>query len=598
MTLPTRNEIPTEDTWDLSRIFKNDQEWEKEFQQTQSEVQTINQAKEKFNTAAELYGTLTRFLAIKRRIEKLLAYASLSSDVDTSNNHYLGCLSRVQNLTNKFEASTAFLSPAILQLSPKKLTAFIQEEPKLKIFQHFLDKITHKRQHTLSANEEKIVDEAQAALQTPENTFNILSNSDLKYGYVMDEDGEMVQLTDGLYSVLIQSQDRKVRKNAFDVLYASYDQFQNTFAATLSGAVKAHNYQARVHHYHSAREAALDKNNIPIAVYDTLISEVHQHLDLLHRYVTLRKKILEVDNLQMWDMYVPLIGQLSSSFDFKQAKKIAKDALSILGTNYIKQVDYLFNNRIIDPFENQNKATGAYSGGSYDTDPYELLNWDGTLDSIYTLVHETGHSVHSRYSRINQPYVYGNYPIFVAEIASTTNENLLTEYLLKQASDPGMRAFLLNYCLDSFKGTLFRQAQFAEFEQKIHELDAKGQALTAETLNNYYADLNQKYYGKSVEKDSDIDKEWARIPHFYYNFYVYQYATGFAAANALTQKIMTGNKQAIKQYLDFLKAGSSDYPIELVKKAGIDMTQPAYLENSFKIFENRLNELENLIVKI
>lgn len=537
-------------------------------------------------------------MAVERKIEHLYSYASLSSDVDTGNNHYLAYVAQVQNLVAQFEALTAFLKPMILAIPEEKMAHFEQEEPRLKEYHHFLEQINRQRPHTLSAEEEKIIADAANAMESSENTFNVLTNSDLKYGYVQDENGEMVQLSDGLYSVLIQSSNRRVRKNAFDVLYASYDQFQNTLASTLAGVVKKHNYLAREHHYSSARDASLAENGVPVSVYDTLIKEVNQHLDLLHRYTALRKKILGLKDLQMWDLYVPLTGKPALNYDFDAAKQAAREALKPLGSDYLKHVDYIFNNRVIDPIENQNKVTGAYSGGSYDTDPYELLNWSNNLDSLYTLVHETGHSVHSWYTRHNQPYIYGNYPIFVAEIASTTNENILTEFFLDNLEDPKMRAFILNYYLDSFKGTLFRQTQFAEFEQFIHEADAQGEALTSQMLDEHYGKLNERYYGPSVEKGSDIDKEWARIPHFYYNFYVYQYATGFAAATSLANKIVHGNEQDVENYLNYLKAGSSDYPIEIMKKAGIDMTKTDYLEDAFASFEKRLSELEDLIEKI
>ena len=432
-------------------------------------------------------------------------------------------------------------------------------------------------------------------MNTSESTFNVLTNSDMQYGYVQDEDGQMVQLSDGLYSNLIQSQNRDVRKMAFDVMYATYGQFENTLASTLSGVVKMHNYNARVHNFKSARDASLSGNGINTNVYDTLLKEVNKHLDLLHRYVSLRKKILKLDDLQMWDMYVPLTGKPALSYNFEEAKKEAKKALAPLGEDYLKHVDYIFNNRVIDPVESQNKVTGAYSGGAYDTDPYELLNWENNIDSLYTLVHETGHSMHSWYTRHNQPYVYGDYPIFVAEIASTTNENILTEYFLDHIKDPKTRAFILNYYLDSFKGTLYRQTQFAEFEQFIHEANANGEPLTAEVLDNFYGELNQRYYGDSVTPGGDIAKEWSRIPHFYYNFYVYQYATGFAAATALANKVVHGDQKDKEAYINYLKSGSSDYPVEIMKRAGVDMTKPDYLEDAFKTFEKRLNEFESLI---
>lgn len=596
MALPTRNEVSDDLKWDLSRVFKNDQEWEQEYKQVAQEIKNLSKFKGTLaKSGKDLYEGITAILAVNRRLEKVYVYATMSSDVDTSNNHYLGFVAKAQSLANQMSAAIAFVDPEILSIPEETLAKFMQDEPRLENYRHRLEQITQKRPHTLPANEEKIIADAGDAMGTSANTFNVLTNSDMEYGYVQDEDGEMVQLSDGLYSLLIQSQDRNVRKNAFDVMYASYGQFENSLASTLSGEVKAHNFNARVHKYNSAREAALSENSVPTAVYDTLIKEVNSHLDLLHRYVALRKKILGLKDLQMYDMYVPLTGKPVLSYNFEEAKEEARKALAPLGEDYLKHVDYIFNNRVIDVVENQNKVTGAYSGGAYDTDPYELLNWEDNLDSLYTLVHETGHSVNSWYTRNTQPYVYGDYPIFVAEIASTTNENILTEYFLDKITDPKTRAFVLNHYLDSFKGTLFRQTQFAEFEQFIHETDANGQPLTADVLDEFYGNLNQRYYGDSVEPGGEIAMEWSRIPHFYYNFYVYQYATGFAAATALANKVVHGTEQERDAYINFLKSGSSDYPTEIMKRAGVDMTKADYLRDAFDTFEKRLNEFEKIV---
>ena len=596
MAIPKRTEVPEELKWDLTRVFSSDNDWEQEYTLIKKEVQDLSKLKKDFTKDGHyLYDGLTKILEVGRRLEKVYVYATMSSDVDSSDSHYLGYVAQAQTLASQFEAATSFMNPSILELSQAKLKQFMEDEPKLNNYAHMLEQIMQQKPHTLSAQEEKIIADAGDALGTSENTFNVLTNSDMEYGYVETDDGEMVQLSDGLYSNLIQSQKREVRKNAFDVMYATYGQFENSLASTLSGVVKQHNYLARVHNYDSARSSALAENHVPTVVYDTLISEVDSHLDLLHDYVALRKQILGLDDLQMWDLYVPLTGTPSLSYTFEQAKAEAKKALVPLGEDYLKQVDYIFNNRVIDVVESQNKVTGAYSGGSYDTDAYELLNWENNIDSLYTLVHETGHSVHSMYTRQTQPYVYGDYPIFVAEIASTTNENILTEYFLDHITDSKTRAFVLNYYLDSFKGTLFRQTQFAEFEQYIHDLDAKGEPLTAGTLDDFYGDLNQRYYGYAVEPGSEIAKEWARIPHFYYNFYVYQYATGFAAATALANNVVHGTSEQREAYINFLKSGSSDYPVEIMKKAGVDMTKPDYLEEAFETFKKRLAEFKDII---
>lgn len=598
MATPYRKDVEVDLTWDLTRIFKNDQEWEKEFAKIQQEIAELTTLKGKLSTSGtDLYENFSKIIKVSREIEKVYVYSTLSSDQDTNNSHYLGFVARVQSLYNDFSAATAFVDPEILDIPEKTIEQFKKDEPRLAEFAHRLDTLNQKRKHTLSSDQEKIIAAASDALNTSENTYNILTNSDMEYGYVEDEDGNTEQLSDGLYSNLIQSQNREVRKQAFDTMFATYGQFENSLASTLSGVVKAHNYNAKMHKYHSAREASLNENGVPTVVYDTLLAEVNKHINLLHRYVALRKKLLKINDLQMYDMYVPLTGQPSDHYDINKAKEIALEALKPLGEDYLKVVKHIFNDRVIDVVETKNKATGAYSGGSYDTDPYILLNWEGNLDSLYTLVHETGHSVHSWYTNHSQKYIYSNYPIFVAEIASTTNENILTEYFLKNITDPKTRAFILNYYLDSFKGTLFRQTQFAEFEQFIHESDAKGEPLTAEILNQFYGDLNQHYYGSSVTPGGQIAKEWSRIPHFYYNFYVYQYATGFAAATALSNNVVHGDKKQLEDYLNFLRSGSSDYPTEIMKKAGVDMTKADYLENAFATFEKRLNEFESLIGK-
>lgn len=410
--------------------------------------------------------------------------------------------------------------------------------------------------------------------------------------------GKKVQLSHGVYGELMESTDRSVREAAFKGLYGVYEQFRNTFAQTLSTNIKAHNFKAKARKFDSARQAALSANHIPESVYDTLVDVVNQHLPLLHRYMALRKRLLAVDTLHMYDVYTPILGEAPIRYTYEEAVKKAKEALKPLGEEYLAVVEEAFSNRWIDVVENKGKRSGAYSSGAYDTLPYILMNWNDRLDQLFTLVHEMGHSVHSYFTRNNQPYAYGDYSIFLAEIASTTNENILTEYMLKTETDPRVKAYVLNHFLDGFKGTIFRQTQFAEFEHFMHVEDAKGTPLTSEFLSENYAELNAKYYGPSVEKDPEIRLEWSRIPHFYYNYYVYQYSTGFSAASALAKKILAGEPDALTNYLNYLKAGRSDYPIEVMKKAGVDMTKADYIEDAMKVFEQRLNELEELVKEI
>lgn len=595
--LPTRAEVPVELTWDLTKIFINDQEFEDNLQQAIDSNQKITSiAGTLAQSASALKKGIDAVLALYRQVEKLAVYASMKSDQDTANNHYQAYQAQVNSLLAQVDANVAFLEPEILAIPPEKLNKFKQDF-QLQSYQHFLDMITINRNHVLDAQSEALLSAAGDVMQTASNTFNVLDNSDLKFPVVTDEKGQQYQLSDGVYSRLLESGDQSVRQKAFMALYQVYGQFKNTFATTLAGEVKKNNYLAQVHHYSSAREQAMSQNYIPTTVYDTLITEVNQHLDLLHRYVALRKQILNVSELHMYDMYTPLVGQPPLTYTFSSAKQTAKQALAVLGADYLEHVDEIFNNRDIDVVENQGKVSGAYSGGSYDTAPYELLNWQDNLDNLYTLVHETGHSVHSWYTRHYQPYMYGDYPIFIAEIASTTNENILTEYLLQTQTDPKVRAYVLNYYLDGFKGTIYRQTQFAQFEHFIHQADAQGKALTADYMSSYYEQLNARYYGNDVINDPQIAFEWTRIPHFYMNYYVYQYATGFAAASYLSSQIMQQKPHARDKYLHYLQTGSSEYPIQIMQQAGVDMTKPDYLEVAFATFAQRLDELEKLLSK-
>ncbi|MFD1672452.1 oligoendopeptidase F [Agrilactobacillus yilanensis] len=593
--LPKRSDVPEALTWDLTKIFKTDADFEAAFKAVQDQNAAIQSVQGTLgHSAAALVAGLTKILDLYQQLEKVYVYASLKNDQDTMNAKYQGYQAQVSSLATAVSANVAFLDPEILAIPEAKLNEF-KQAPELALYQHFLDTITANRPHVLAPETEALIAAAGEILGSPSNTFSVLNNSDLKFPVVHDEAGNQVRLSNGVYGTLIESTDQKVRQEAFTALYQVYGQFKNTLAATLSGEVKGHNYIAKTHHYKDARAKAMSNNHIPESVYDTLVHEVNDHLDLLHRYVALRKKILKLDELHMYDLYTPLTGSAPLTYTFDQAKAEAKNALAILGPDYLSHVDEIFDNRYIDVMENQGKRSGAYSGGSYDTPPYELLNWQDNVNNLYTLVHETGHSVHSWYTRHNQPYVYGDYPIFVAEIASTTNENLLTEYLLKTQTDPIVRAYILNYYLDGFKGTVYRQTQFAEFEHYIHQADAKGQPLTAEFMSQYYQKLNGQYYGDSVINDDQIALEWSRIPHFYMNYYVYQYATGFAAASFLSHQITTQQPAALDKYLNYLKSGSSSYAIDTMKTAGVDMTQATYLKDAFKIFETRLDELTELL---
>lgn len=597
--LPKRSEVEEHLTWDLSKVFATDAEFDQAFEEVASKLEKVGALKGTLGKSATAFFDGIEFvLNLYRDLETVYVYSHLKNDQDTTNTLYQGIHARANSLAAKVSEAAAWFEPEILSLSDEEIRTFFNENPKLEGYKHFIENITSSREHVLTSKEEALLAGAGEIFSASSNTFSILNNADLTFPVVKNEEGEDVQLSHGVYGQLLESTNREVRQTAYKQLYTVYHQFRNTLASTLSAHVKVHNYNAKVRNYSSAREAALSSNHIPEAVYDTLLAVVHKHLPLLHRYVALRKKLLNVDKLYMYDLYTPVLGEAPIKYSYEEAKEKAVSALQPLGEEYLAIVNDAFDKRWIDVVENQGKRSGAYSSGCYDTLPYILLNWHDSLDQLYTLVHEMGHSVHSYFTRNNQPFVYGDYSIFLAEIASTTNENILTEHLLETEKDPRVRAFVLNHYLDGFKGTIFRQTQFAEFEHFIHTEDAKGVPLTSEYLSEYYGNLNAKYYGEDVERDAEIADEWARIPHFYYNYYVYQYSTGFSAASALANKIVSKEEGALEKYLNYLKAGNSDYPIEVMKKAGVDMTKPDYIEDAMKVFEARLNELESLIEKL
>ena len=594
--LPKRSDVPVELTWDLTTIFKDDRAVKTAMTQLKVGVQAVLTQQGKLqDNAQNLLKVIQDELNVQNQLEHLFVYAELKNDQDTGDNTNQGLKDQITGLVAKASAQLAWIEPEILAIPNQKLTEFQNNESELKPYEHFLAVLRLKKDHVLSAKEEAILAGASSIFGSSEKVFGILDNSDLKFPFVKNSAGQTVQLSQGMYSTLLQSTNQVVRKQAFEQLYAVYEQFRNTFAATLSGEVKVHNFNAQIRGFKDARQAAMSENAIPDAVYTNLVTEVNSHLDLLHRYVGLRKKILNLKEMHMYDLYTPITGKSPLSYTYQKAQTEAKEALQIMGDDYVSHVDEAFKNRWIDVVENQGKRSGAYSSGVYGTNPFMLLNWQDDLDNLFTLVHEMGHSMHTYYTTHNQPYQYGDYAIFVAEIASTTNENILTSYLLDKYDDPQIKLYVLNHYLDDFKGTVYRQTQFAEFEQFIHEADAKGEPLTAEMMSNYYGDLNHRYYGDAVINDDQIKSEWTRIPHFYYNFYVYQYATGFAAASSLANGITTHQAHARENYLNYLKSGSSDFPRNVMKKAGVDMTRKAYLEDAFAVFEKRLNEFESLL---
>lgn len=593
--LPKRSELDLAYTWDLEQIFTSDEEWEKAFKEVK---ETLHQAKKFQGKLSESADILLEVLQIQdqlgQKIGKVYVYSHLKKDEDNTNSKYVAYNDRSSSLYTEVGSALSFIVPEILSLEESTLQHFLEENKDLQLYSHAIAEITRQRDHVLSADEEAIIAQAGELAGAPGDIFTMINNADMKFPNVKDENGEEKELTHGRYIQFLESKDRRVRKDAFEAMYSSFKKQRNTLAATLNASVKKDIFYGKVRNYSSAIETAVDKDNVPVDVYNNLIDTVHEHLPLFHRYISLRKKVMGLEELHMYDVYVPLVQDTDMKFAYEEGQKLVLDSLKPLGEDYLSIVEQGFKNRWIDVYENEGKRSGAYSSGTYGTPPYVLLNYQDTLDNVYTLTHEIGHSLHSYYSRKEQPYVYSGYSIFVAEVASTLNEALLTHHLLQATTDPKKKMYILNHYLDGFKGTLFRQTMFAEFEKLIHGKVEEGEALTSDLLSEMYYDLNLKYFGPDMVVDQDIEFEWARIPHFYMNFYVYKYATGFSAAAALSKQIIEEGAPAIERFLAFLKSGSSDYPIEVLKKAGVDMTSPDPIRQALKVFEDTLTQLEEL----
>ncbi len=594
--LPKREDIPVERTWDVEAIFATNEAWEAEFKSLQEEMPNLQQFKGQLSvSSAKLFECLSYQNELSMRIGKLYVYAHLKNDQDTTNSFYQGLNDRASTLATQFSNYSSFIIPELLSIPEEKINEFVEENDDLKVYKHALDETNRQRPHVLSEKEEALLAQVSEVTQSPANTFGMLNNADIKFPTIKDENGEEVEITHGRYIRFLESSDGRVRRDAFKAVFETYGKFKNTLASTLSGNVKKNLFNSKVRNYRSARLAALDKNNIPEIVYDQLIDTINDHLHLLHRYVALRKKALNLNEIHMYDLYTPIVKDVKMEIPYEEAKELVTKGVEPLGEEYVTIIKEGFANRWVDIEENVGKRSGAYSSGTYGTMPYILMNWQDNVNNLFTLAHEFGHSVHSYYSRKTQPYHYSGYSIFVAEVASTCNEALLNDYLLKVTEDKKKKLYLLNHFLEGFRGTVFRQTMFAEFEKLIHEKAANGEPLTPELLTTTYYELNKKYFGDDIVIDEEIGLEWARIPHFYYNFYVYQYATGYSAATALSKQILEEGEPAVARYIDFLKAGSSDYPIEVLKRAGVDMTSPEPIKEALAVFEKTLTEMEQLL---
>ncbi|MBZ4646655.1 MAG: pepF [Clostridia bacterium] len=595
--LPRRKEIEQQYKWKLEDIYASNDEWEKDFVKVKKLIPQMAQYKDKL---ADSSTTLLQALKLSDELssltERVFVYARMRRDEDNTNATYQALADRAKSLSIEVSGALSFITPEIISIPEQKLQEFLNKEPELEVYNHYINEILRQKKHVLSSNEEALLAATGEIAGAARDIFTMLNNADIKFPNIKNEKGEEVELTKGNFIHYMESGDRRVRQDAFKALYSSYIKQKNTLAASLNANVKKNIFYSRARKYPSALEASLDPDNVPKSVYDNLINTIHNHLHLMHRYVALRKKVLQLEELHMYDLYTPLVKEMNKHIYYKEALEIVEKALQPLGDDYIKALKMGFNEGWIDVYENEGKTGGAYSWGAYTTHPYVLLNYQGTMKDVFTLAHEMGHALHSYYTNKHQPYIYSQYKIFVAEVASTVNESLLMHHLLKNTKDQNEKAYLINHYLDEFRGTVFRQVMFAEFEKIIHEKAENDEALTPQLLSEIYHYLNVQYFGDQMFVDSEIDMEWSRIPHFYNSFYVYKYATGFAAATSLSRQILEEGQPAVDRYIGFLSSGDSDYPIEILRKAGVDLSTPQPIVDALKVFEEMLDQIEKLLL--
>lgn len=594
--LPKRSEVKEEYTWDLSDIYVSKEAWEQELEEITALTDELEKMEGKVTaSAANLLCTLELSAKAEQKMDKAFSYSERLFDQDQKNAAHQAMNQKMYGLYTDYSSRTAFIVPEILAADENVIDGFFSQESGLELYRIQIKEIWRTKEHRLSAEMEKLLAMTGEMSQTPSNVFSSISNADFVYPEITDEKGERVRLSHGNFVPLEESSDRRVRKDAFEAFYSVYKQFTNTLAGLYDGQVKQQIFYAKARKYESTLEAAVDANHVPSKVYYNLIDTVNKNMDKMHRYVKIRKKCLGVDELHMYDIYTPMIADAAKKIPFDEAKETVLKALAPLGEEYVAKVKEGFENRWIDVYENEGKRSGAYSAGVYGVHPYVLLNQNDTLDNMFTLAHEMGHAMHSYYSNETQPYIYSGYKIFVAEVASTCNEVLLMEYLLANTTDKKERAYLLNHYLDSFKGTVYRQTMFAEYEMRTNKMVEDGESLNAENLCALYKELNEKYYGPDMITDEEITYEWARIPHFYYDFYVYQYATGFSAAVAIAHAILKEGAPAVERYKKFLSGGCSQSPVELLKIAGVNMEEPTPVQEALNVFGEVLDEIETLI---
>lgn len=593
--LPTRAEVAAELKWDVQSVFADDAAWEQAYTDAEGLLaQVTAYAGTLGESAAHLAEYLNLRESLLQDLDKVFLYAQMKRDEDNGNSTYQELADRAQGLGVKISAAMAFEEPEFLAIPEDKLRGWLQENS-LSVYSRYFDELLRHKPHILSQREEEILALSGEVLAAPRNIFGMFNNADISFPTVTDDEGQQVEISHGNYITLMESPNREVRRATFEGLYATYAAHKNSLGAMLSANIKKNVFGARVRKFDGARAAALFGEEIPDAVYDSLIDGVRANLPLFWRYLDLRRRTLGVDKLHLYDIYVPLAKEKPREIPYEEAVQTVLAALASLGEEYISVAKTAFTDGWVDVAENRGKTSGAYSSGVYGSKPFILLNYQGNLNSVFTLAHELGHSMHSYFSNKNQPYIYSDYEIFVAEVASTVNENLLLRYLLNKESDPAERMRLVNHYLDDFRGTVFRQTMFAEFEKICHAAAEAGEALSCQYFQKVYYQLNLDYFGSDVAVDSEIDMEWARIPHFYRSFYVYKYATGMSAATALAQNILSGEQDKINAYLGFLKGGSSQSPIELLRSAGVDMESPDTLNRAMESFREMVDELEKLL---
>ena len=595
--LKTRDQIDSKYKWNIEAMIPDESVISGELETIKKEAEAYGEdfAGRLTESADTLLAAFQERDDIWRRLEKIYVYARMRRDENNAETKYQAMTDQCNSVIAAVSSSMAFFTPELLSASEETILAYIDATPELEIYRFAICDTMRQKAHILTQAEENILAQMSEITGATNDIFTMLNNADIKFGTIIDEDGDETEVTHGNFIKFMESHDREVRKNAYNAVYDAYKELINTIASAYNYNTKTDVVSARIRKYESARAAALSGDNIPAEVYDNLVAEVHKNLPAMHRYVELRKKLLGVDKLYMYDMYVPLIKLPETSVSFEEGLDIMRDALQPLGEEYLTKMNKGIEEGWIDVYENKGKTSGAYSFGCYDSYPYILLNYTDTLKDVFTIIHEMGHSMHSRYTRDEQPYIYGSHSIFTAEVASTVNESLLMQHLLRTEDEKEMRKYLLNMHLEEFRTTLFRQTMFAEFEDITHKAIESGETLTAEWMCQQYEDLNAQYYGSAVEKDDVIRYEWARIPHFYNAFYVYKYATGYSAATAISKKILTEGKPAAQDYIRFLKTGESDHPIELLKIAGVDMSSPLPVQQAMETFNQLLDEFESLL---